>query len=130
MLELKRARKAGFDPDHAAAHVLTPSKSILTTGGQSYPGSGTTGDGYRFAAQLGHTIVPPRPALVPLTTTAPWVAELRGITLPDVAVRILEDGRRSWPRAAARCCSPISACPGRWFSTSAGSSAAIPGRKR
>jgi predicted Rossmann fold flavoprotein len=66
------------------------SKVILTTGGQSYPGSGTTGDGYRFAAQLGHRIVPPRPALVPLTTNLPWVADLRGITIADVAVRILE----------------------------------------
>jgi predicted Rossmann fold flavoprotein len=66
---------------------------ILTTGGQSYPGSGTTGDGYRFAAQFGHTIVPPRPALVPLTTTAPWVLDLRGVTLPDVTLSILEDGR-------------------------------------
>ena len=66
---------------------------ILTTGGQSYPGSGTTGDGYRFAAQFGHTIVPPRPALVPLTTTAPWVLDLRGVTLPDVTLSILEAGR-------------------------------------
>ena len=47
---------------------------ILTTGGQSYPGRGTTGDGYRFAAQFGHRIVPPRPALVPLTIGAAWVA--------------------------------------------------------
>src|SRR5439155_1088031 len=43
--------------------VLTAHKVILTTGGQSYPGSGTTGDGYGFAASFGHTIVPPRPAL-------------------------------------------------------------------
>jgi predicted Rossmann fold flavoprotein len=70
--------------------VLSAEHVILTTGGQSYPGSGTTGDGYRLAAKLGHTIVPPRPALVPITTAVPWVAELRGVTLPDVAVRILE----------------------------------------
>jgi predicted Rossmann fold flavoprotein len=67
-----------------AQHVL------LTTGGQSYPGSGTTGDGYGWARHLGHTIVPPRPALVPLTVAAPWVAELRGITLSDTGVRILD----------------------------------------
>jgi hypothetical protein len=67
---------------------------ILTTGGQSYPASGTTGDGYRFAAQFGHTIVPPRPALVPLTTTAPWVLDLRGVTLPDVTLSILDAGCR------------------------------------
>ena len=63
---------------------------VVTTGGQSYPGSGTTGDGYRIAAKFGHTIVPPRPALVPLTTNVPWVADLRGITLPDVKIEILE----------------------------------------
>src|SRR5690349_8407146 len=46
--------------------VLRAGRVILTTGGQSYPGAGTTGDGYRWAARFGHTIVPPRPALTPL----------------------------------------------------------------
>ena len=63
---------------------------ILTTGGQSYPGAGTTGDGYRLAAKLGHRLVPPRPALVPLTTAAGWALDLRGLTLPDVTVRIVD----------------------------------------
>ncbi len=76
-----------------SGRALNASKIILTTGGQSYPGSGTTGDGYRFAAHFGHRIVPPRPALVPLTTNVPWVPELRGITLADVAVRILEQDK-------------------------------------
>ena len=49
--------------------VVSTRRVILTTGGQSYPGSGTTGDGYALAAKFGHTIVPPRPALVPITTT-------------------------------------------------------------
>lgn len=66
---------------------------ILTTGGRSYPGSGTTGDGYVWTAKLGHTIVPPRPALVPITVRVGWVAELRGVTIPDTAVRVL-DGER------------------------------------
>jgi predicted Rossmann fold flavoprotein len=79
--------------------VTTPQRSfmagrvILTTGGQSYPGSGTTGDGYRMAAEFGHTIVPPRPALVPLTVAPAWPLELRGITLPDVGVRILDGAK-------------------------------------
>jgi predicted flavoprotein YhiN len=72
------------------ARTLNAHRIVLTTGGQSYPGSGTTGDGYRFVQQFGHRIVPPRPALVPLTTNVPWVADLRGITMPDVSVRILE----------------------------------------
>jgi predicted Rossmann fold flavoprotein len=69
--------------------VIHSANLILTTGGKSYPGSGTTGDGYTFAARLGHTIIPPRPALVPIRTYVPWVAELRGITLPDTAVRVM-----------------------------------------
>jgi hypothetical protein len=68
--------------------VLESRSVILTTGGKSYPGSGTTGDGYAFAAAFGHTIVPPRPALVPLTTDAAWVRELSGITIPDLRVTI------------------------------------------
>jgi predicted Rossmann fold flavoprotein len=71
--------------------VVSAGRVILTTGGQSYPGCGTTGDGYNITRRLGHTIVPPRPALVPVTVSVPWVAELRGVTLPDVAVRVLED---------------------------------------
>jgi predicted Rossmann fold flavoprotein len=71
--------------------VLIASRVILTSGGLSYPGSGTTGDGYEFVAHLGHTIVSPRAALVPVTVVAPWVADLRGITIPDVFVRIWED---------------------------------------
>ncbi|NBO91870.1 MAG: NAD(P)/FAD-dependent oxidoreductase [Planctomycetia bacterium] len=67
---------------------------ILTVGGQSYPGSGTTGDGYAITARLGHSIVPPRPALVPLTVDAPWVPELRGLTLPDVTLTISEEKKK------------------------------------
>jgi predicted Rossmann fold flavoprotein len=69
--------------------IIQTERVILTTGGQSYPGSGTTGDGYVLAAQFGHAIVPPRPALVPIRVNLPWVADLRGITLPDVRVRVL-----------------------------------------
>jgi len=76
-----------------ARRSIPAAKIILTVGGKSYPGSGTTGDGYGFASTLGHTIVPPRPALVPITVAVPWVAALRGVTLPDVSVRVLEDGK-------------------------------------
>jgi predicted Rossmann fold flavoprotein len=69
--------------------VIAASRVILTSGGQSYPGSGTTGDGYGFAARFGHTIVTPRPALAPLTVSEPWVAELRGVTIDDVVLRIV-----------------------------------------
>jgi len=69
---------------------LQTEKIVLTSGGQSYPGCGTTGEGYAWAKQLGHKIVPPRPALVPLLSDAPWVHELSGVTVPDVLVRIVD----------------------------------------
>ncbi|MBX7168069.1 MAG: NAD(P)/FAD-dependent oxidoreductase [Pirellulales bacterium] len=73
--------------------TLIATSVVVTTGGRSYPGSGTTGDGYPLARGFGHTIVPTCPALVPLTTRQPWVASLRGITLPDVWLRIREGDR-------------------------------------
>lgn len=70
--------------------VLTAASLALTTGGCSYPGSGTTGDGYAWAAKFGHTIVPPRPALVPVQTNLAWVHDLKGITVADVGVMVAE----------------------------------------
>ncbi len=78
---------------------LKAGKLIITVGGQSYPGSGTKGDGYAWAAEWGHTIVPPRPALVPLTTDEAWVRELSGVTIPDAKVQLLAgDGAKSLDR--------------------------------
>ncbi len=68
-------------------------KVIITVGGQSYSGSGTSGDGYAWATALGHTVVAPRPALVPLTTDVSWVRELSGVTVPDVAVQLFAEGQ-------------------------------------
>ena len=70
------------------ARTLTCERVLITTGGKSYPGCGTTGDGYALAQKFGHTIVPTRPALVPLTVQPEWVGELRGITLPDVSLKV------------------------------------------
>ena len=75
-------------------HVITPNGShsastfILTTGGLSFPRCGTTGDGFEFASRLGHSIVPTRPALVPLALGDPWVKDLAGITTPDVCLTL------------------------------------------
>jgi predicted Rossmann fold flavoprotein len=67
---------------------------ILATGGLSWPQTGSTGDGYRFAAQLGHTIVPSKPALVPLIARETWPPELAGVSLPDVRIRTAGGGRK------------------------------------
>jgi hypothetical protein len=91
VIDLK-ATDAGFGVV-TSLRTVTARRVILTTGGQSYPGCGTTGDGYGMAAAFGHTIVSPRPALVPITTDADWVAALRGVTLPDVQLSVHGDGQ-------------------------------------
>ncbi len=69
--------------------VVLAKRLVLATGGCSYPGCGTTGDAYRWLDSLGHKVVSPRPALVPLISPANWVHALRGVTLPDLIVRIV-----------------------------------------
>ncbi len=67
---------------------------ILATGGKSYPLTGSDGSGYRFAKKLGHTIVPPKPSLVPLVTEEKWVSELMGLSLKNIAFSISLDGKK------------------------------------
>jgi predicted Rossmann fold flavoprotein len=67
---------------------------ILATGGKSYPRTGSTGDGYRLAESLGHTIVPVRPALVPLVTEDSKVHRMAGLELRNIQVRLSIDGKR------------------------------------
>ncbi len=68
---------------------ITGDRCIVCTGGVSYPSTGSTGDGYRFAERTGHRIVPPRPALVPLTVRENWCKELMGLSLRNVALRMV-----------------------------------------
>ena len=68
---------------------------ILATGGASYPGTGSSGDGYHLASALGHTIVPVRPALVPLTTAGDLAQRLQGLSLRNVSVSVWLDGDKT-----------------------------------
>lgn len=67
---------------------------VLCTGGASYPATGSTGDGYRIARKLGHTVITPRPALVPLKTAEGWVKELQGLSLRNVEGSLWIEGKR------------------------------------
>ncbi|WP_297964312.1 NAD(P)/FAD-dependent oxidoreductase [uncultured Anaerovibrio sp.] len=64
---------------------------ILATGGASYPGTGSTGDGYRMADKIGHRVITPLPALVPLELEEEWVTDLQGLSLKNVRVTLLAD---------------------------------------
>ena len=67
---------------------------VLATGGISYPSTGATGDGYRFAEKLNHKIVEPTPSLVPFEVKESWVTEMQGLALKNVAITIEQEGKR------------------------------------
>lgn len=98
-------------PGERVAHLLTDGERIggvrtvgrqdieagvvvLATGGASYPGTGSTGDGYPMAAALGHTITPIRPALIPLKMAGDIAARLQGLSLRNVSVTVWVDGKK------------------------------------
>ena len=67
---------------------------ILATGGKSHPETGSTGDGFRWLSKIGHTIIDPRPSLVPLRTRERWVRELSGVSFPDAKLSIFQNDRK------------------------------------
>lgn len=76
--------------------VITKSKAysfdkvIIATGGVSYPLTGSTGDGYKFAKTFSHSLVPPKPSLVPLVCKEKWCRELMGLSLKNVSLSIVD----------------------------------------
>jgi len=86
-LLIEEGRVAGVELEDGSA--LPARAVILATGGLSYPLTGSSGDGYRMAEEVGHRLVPQRPALVPLVTKEPWVASLQGLALRNVRASLL-----------------------------------------
>ena len=82
---VKYINKRGFERKEECAQV------ILATGGVSYPATGSTGDGYAFAADLGHTIEPLRPSLTPLVTSHPQIQYLDKVLLRNVRATLYID---------------------------------------
>ncbi len=68
-------------------------KVIIATGGISYPLTGSTGDGYKFAKTLGHSIINPVQALVPFEVKGDYCAELSGLTLKNVSLKVEKNGK-------------------------------------
>ena len=81
-LQTEETRISGVQLE--SGEVLSADAVILATGGMSYPSTGSTGDGYRFAEDAGHTIETPKPSLVPIETRESWPANLMGLTLKNV----------------------------------------------
>lgn len=72
---------------------LAAGRVIVCTGGVSYPSTGSTGDGHRFAKETGHEVTDLRPALVPLTVREAWCAELMGLSLRNVSLHMQKNGK-------------------------------------
>lgn len=80
--------------DDSGGRIYSGAAVILATGGASYPATGSTGDGYRLARAMGHTVVPIRPALVPLETTGDLAPRLQGLSLRNVRLRLRLNEKR------------------------------------
>ncbi len=66
-------------------------KYIICTGGKAYPQTGSTGNGYLWAEQLGHSVIAPAPALNPVKTSEKWVKELQGLSLKNVSLKLFQN---------------------------------------
>ena len=91
--------RRGFKRKEEAANV------IIATGGVSYPGTGSTGDGYIFADKLGHSVEAVRPSLTPIRTSHPQVKFLNGLLLKNINAQLFVDGemvREELARLASR----------------------------
>ena len=71
---------------------ISADRYILATGGKSHPETGSTGDGFEWARTLGHTVVNPDPALVPVKLKDAWTVALSGISFKDVKITVTQDG--------------------------------------
>ena len=76
------------------AQEIIADNYILATGGLSYPTTGSSGDGYVWLKELGHTIINPKPALVSILVKEPWIKELQGLSLKNVNISIFQGKKR------------------------------------
>lgn len=72
-----------------ALHIL------ICTGGMSYPATGSTGDGYRLARSVGHTVVPVKPSLVPMTSPDKDCRDMMGLSLRNIAIKVTDNVKKS-----------------------------------
>ena len=74
-------------------NIIKASRVILATGGASYPLTGSSGDGFRIAKDLGHTIIDLKPGLIPFEVKEPWVRGLAGLALKNVVIKAIQGAK-------------------------------------
>lgn len=85
---------SGVETDRG--EVILGDACIVATGGLSYPSTGSTGDGYEFARRMGHTLTKMYPSLVGLKTKETFVKEMEGLSLRNIAVKFIIDGKEKF----------------------------------
>ncbi len=77
-------------------NILHAKKIIIATGGASAPHTGSTGDGFAWLKEIGHTIITPTPSLVPIAIKDKWVECLAGISLTDIKISVFQNGKKQF----------------------------------
>jgi len=75
---------------HCSEQIYNANSIVLATGGVSYPLTGSTGDGYKFARNLGHTIIEPRASLISLVSNDEWISRLQGLSLRNIDFKLFD----------------------------------------
>ena len=74
--------------------IINGKSVVIATGGASRPDTGSTGDGFLWLKNIGHTIVNPTPSLVPIATKDKWVENLAGVSFTDIKISIFQNGKK------------------------------------
>lgn len=93
LLEIEK-KEGLFELKSNGGKKVYSKKAVMSTGGVSYAKTGSSGDGFRIAKQLGHTVVSLKAALVPLVTKERWVKELQGVSLENIRLTFLIDSKK------------------------------------
>jgi predicted Rossmann fold flavoprotein len=95
-----RVKRTGSSIEYVEAEgkAYSATSYIFATGGLSRPTTGSTGDGFAWLTQLGHTVEVPTPTIVPLKAEEKWVKDIAGVSVPDVKISFLVDGVRSFSK--------------------------------
>jgi len=87
-------KEQAIDNIRTGRQDISADKYIICTGGLSYPGTGSTGDGYKWAGKLGHNIITPRPMLVPVELSEHWIKEVNGLGLKNVNIEVYFNNKK------------------------------------
>lgn len=93
VIKIEKSGKSIKSLTLANGNKLVADKYIITTGGKAFPVTGSTGDGFLWAERLGHTVVKPRPTLVPIQVKESWVKKIPGLSFKKVRVSLMADGK-------------------------------------